>query len=58
VDGNPLEDVRLLGDPERIRLVMLQGRAVAGRALHCSNRPGRPAPFPVTLWQPREPLTS
>jgi imidazolonepropionase-like amidohydrolase len=58
VDGNPLEDVRLLGDPDRIRLVMLEGRAVAGRTLHCSNRPRRPAPFPVTLWQPREPQTS
>jgi imidazolonepropionase-like amidohydrolase len=55
VDGNPLEDVRVLGDPERIRLVMLEGRAVAGRAIDRSNRPKSPAPFPVTLWQPREP---
>jgi imidazolonepropionase-like amidohydrolase len=55
VDGNPLEDVRVLGDPERIRLVMLEGRAVAGRAIDRSNRPLSPAPFPVTLWQPREP---
>jgi cytosine/adenosine deaminase-related metal-dependent hydrolase len=55
VDGNPLEDVRVLGDPERIRLVMLEGRAVAGRAIDRSNRPNPPAPFPVTLWQPREP---
>ena len=55
VDGNPLEDIRLLGDPERIRLVMLEGRAVAGRAIDYSNRPKTPAPFPVTLWQLREP---
>jgi hypothetical protein len=55
VDGNPLEDVRVLADPERIRLVMLEGRAVAGRAIDRSNRPKSPAPFPVTLWQPREP---
>ena len=55
VDGNPLEDVRVLGDTERIRLVMLEGRAVAGRAIDQSNRPKRPAPFPVTLWHPREP---
>jgi imidazolonepropionase-like amidohydrolase len=55
VDGNPLEDVRVLGDPERIHLVMLEGRAVAGRAIDRSNRPISPAPFPVTLWQPREP---
>ena len=53
VDGNPLEDVRVLGDPERIRLVVLEGRAVAGRAI--DRRPKSPAPFPVTLWQPREP---
>lgn len=55
VDGNPLENVRVLGDPERIRLVMLEGRAVAGRAIDRSNLPKSPAPFPVTLWQPREP---
>jgi imidazolonepropionase-like amidohydrolase len=56
VDGNPLEDVRVLGDPERIRLVMLEGRAVAGRAIDRSNRP-KPPPFPVTR-QPREPARS
>src|SRR5436190_238146 len=55
VDGDPLEDVRVLGDPERIGLVMLEGRAVAGRAIDCSNRPKTPALFPVTLWRPREP---
>jgi imidazolonepropionase-like amidohydrolase len=55
VDGNPLEDVRTLADPERICLVVLEGRAVAGRAIDRSNRPSWPAPFPVTLWQPREP---
>src|SRR5215467_1611777 len=52
VDGNPLEDVRVLGDPERISLVVQEGRAVAGRAIDRSNRPKRPAPFPVTLWHP------
>jgi imidazolonepropionase-like amidohydrolase len=55
VNGNPLEDVRVLSDPKRIRLVMLEGRAVAGRAIDRSNRPKSPAPFPVTLWRPREP---
>src|SRR5215470_8520241 len=57
VDGNPLEDVRVLGDQERIRLVMQEGRAVAGRAIDQSNRPKRPAPFPVTLWQRSEPAS-
>jgi imidazolonepropionase-like amidohydrolase len=55
VDRNPLEDVRTLADPERIRLVVLEGRTVAGRAIDRCNRPSRPAPFPVTLWQRREP---
>jgi imidazolonepropionase-like amidohydrolase len=54
VDGNPLTDVRMLADPERISLVMLEGRLVAGRELERSNRPRLPASFPVTLWRPRE----
>jgi imidazolonepropionase-like amidohydrolase len=55
VDRNPLQDVRVLSDPERIRLVMLEGRAVAGREIDLSNGRKLPAPFPVTLWQRREP---
>jgi imidazolonepropionase-like amidohydrolase len=53
VDGDPLQDVRTLGDAERILLVMLEGRAVAGREI---GRSHRPAPVPVTLWQRREPI--
>jgi imidazolonepropionase-like amidohydrolase len=55
VDGNPLEDVRVLGDQERIRLVMLEGRAVAGREIDHSKSGKLPAPLPIMLWQPREP---
>ena len=36
VDGDPLKDVRVLGDHERMRLVMLEGRAVAGREIGVS----------------------
>jgi imidazolonepropionase-like amidohydrolase len=57
LDSDPLQDVRLLADPERIRLVMQEGRLVAGRDINGSNRPRSPVPFPVTLWQPREPAT-
>lgn len=56
VDGDPLEDVRMLADPQRIRLVMLEGRLVAGREIDRSNRPAAPVPFPVALWQRREPV--
>jgi imidazolonepropionase-like amidohydrolase len=55
VDGNPLEDVRVLGEEERIRLVMLEGRAVAGREIDGANPRKLLAPFPITLWPPREP---
>ena len=55
VDGNPLQDVCVLADHERIRLVLLEGRAVAGREVAPSLGPKSPAPFPITLWQPREP---
>jgi imidazolonepropionase-like amidohydrolase len=40
VDGDPLADVRVLADPERIWLVVKDGRAVAGRLL------APPAPGP------------
>jgi hypothetical protein len=46
----------VLGDHERIRLVMLEGRAVAGREVAPWHGPKSPAPFPITLWQPREPV--
>jgi imidazolonepropionase-like amidohydrolase len=58
VDANPLEDVRVLGNPEHIRLVVQEGRAVAGRDLDLPNRPRMPAPFAVSLWQRREPTGS
>jgi imidazolonepropionase-like amidohydrolase len=55
VDGNPLEDVRALADPERVRLVVLEGQLVAGRELDCANGMRLPACSPLTLWRPREP---
>jgi imidazolonepropionase-like amidohydrolase len=55
VDGNPLEDVRMLSEPERIRVVLLEGRLVAGTECNRSSRSPVPAPFPLTLWQLREP---
>jgi imidazolonepropionase-like amidohydrolase len=58
VDADPLEDVRVLGNPEHIRLVVQEGRAVAGRDLDLPNRPRMPAPFAVSLWQRREPTGS
>ena len=33
VDGDPLADVRVLTDPDRIWLVLREGRAVAGTAI-------------------------
>jgi imidazolonepropionase-like amidohydrolase len=54
-DANPLEDVRVLANPEHIRLVVQEGRAVAGRDVGFVNRLRMPAPFPVSLWQRREP---
>jgi imidazolonepropionase-like amidohydrolase len=54
VDGDPLTDIHVLCDHERILLVMLEGRAVAGREITRSNGLKLPTPFPVTLWQPRE----
>jgi imidazolonepropionase-like amidohydrolase len=56
VDGDPLQDVRILAAPERIGLVLLQGRLVAGRELR-AGAARLPAPFPLTLWQPCEPVT-
>lgn len=56
-DANPFEDVRVLSNPEHIRLVVQEGRAVAGRAIGLVNRPRMPAPFPVSLWQRREPAS-
>ena len=50
-DANPLEDVRVLSAPEHIRLVIQEGRAVAGRDVALANRPRMPAPFPVSLWR-------
>jgi imidazolonepropionase-like amidohydrolase len=55
VDGDPLQDVGILCEPERLRLVMLEGRAVAGSGIDRPQVQPLPAPFPVTLWQPREP---
>jgi len=55
VDGNPLEDVRALADPERVRLVMLEGQLVAGRELDRGNGVRLPTCSPLTLWRPREP---
>jgi len=55
VDGDPLTDIRVLGDHERIRLVILEGRAVAGREIDRANGRKSPTPYPITLWQPREP---
>jgi imidazolonepropionase-like amidohydrolase len=55
VDGNPLEDVRTLADPERVRLVVLEGRMVAGRELERANRVRLPVSSPITPWRPREP---
>jgi hypothetical protein len=45
----------VLGNPERIRLVVQEGRAVAGCDVGLGNRPRMPAPSPVSLWQRREP---
>jgi imidazolonepropionase-like amidohydrolase len=56
-DANPLEDVRVLGNPDHIRLVVQEGRVVAGRDIGLPNRPQMPAPFPVSLWQRREPAS-
>jgi imidazolonepropionase-like amidohydrolase len=55
VDGDPLQDVGILCQSERIRLVVLEGRAVAGSAIDRPQARPLKAPFPVTLWQPREP---
>jgi imidazolonepropionase-like amidohydrolase len=54
-DADPLEDVRTLGNPEHIRLVVQEGRAVAGRDIGLTSRPR--APVPVSLWLRREPAT-
>jgi len=55
VDGDPLEDICILSKPERIRLVILQGRLVAGSELRGPHPPSLGAPFPLTPWQLREP---
>jgi imidazolonepropionase-like amidohydrolase len=55
VDGDPLLDVRILCEPERVRLVVLEGRLVAGSEIDRAHIRPSPTPFPVTLWQPREP---
>jgi len=34
---------------------MLEGRAVSGRDIDRANGHKLPAPFPITLWPPREP---
>lgn len=54
VDGDPLQDVRLLANPERIRLVVLEGRLVAGREVS-AERPRTPAPFALAAWGISEP---
>jgi imidazolonepropionase-like amidohydrolase len=54
-DADPLEDVRTLGNPEHIRLVVQEGRAVAGRDIGLTSRPR--APVSVSLWPRREPAT-
>jgi imidazolonepropionase-like amidohydrolase len=55
VDANPLENVGALADRDRIRLVLMQGRIVAGREIERCNRSEMPSPFPVWLWPLREP---
>ncbi len=54
VDADPLEDVSVLGSPKHIRLVLQEGRAVAGREIVLADRP-TPAPRPVSLWPRHEP---
>jgi imidazolonepropionase-like amidohydrolase len=56
-DADPLEDASVLGNPERIRLVVQEGRAVAGRDIGPAPRHRMPAPFPVSLWQRSEPAS-
>src|SRR5262249_38122451 len=56
VDGDPLQDVCVLSDHERIRLVVLEGQAVPRREVAPSDGPNSSLPFPLTLWQPREPV--
>ena len=43
VDGDPLRDVRMLADPERIRLVLLEGRLVRRRQRERPLEPGSAA---------------
>ncbi|HEX4672614.1 MAG TPA: amidohydrolase family protein [Solirubrobacteraceae bacterium] len=40
VDGDPLADIRVLNDPERVWLVVQGGRVVAGRGRSGSSAPG------------------
>jgi imidazolonepropionase-like amidohydrolase len=40
VDGDPLADIRVLNDPERVWLVVQGGRVVAGRGQSASSAPG------------------
>ncbi|MSO75773.1 MAG: amidohydrolase family protein [Alphaproteobacteria bacterium] len=54
VDGDPLQDIQCLLAPDKIWLVLLEGRPAAGQALKTSNRPPPPAPEPLVAWTPRE----
>ena len=44
VDGDPLAEPRLLGDPGRVWLVLQRGVPVAGQAL-ANPAPGQPGPL-------------
>jgi imidazolonepropionase-like amidohydrolase len=53
VDGDPLVEVAVLQRPERIWMVLLEGRPAAGRALDDGRRGDAGAP--ATLLRPRAP---
>jgi imidazolonepropionase-like amidohydrolase len=47
VDGDPLADIRLLNDPERIWLVLAGGRVVGGRGAADRGQNASSAPGPA-----------
>ncbi len=55
VDGDPLDDIRVLQDRDRLWLVLLEGRLTAGHLFEAAHAASEMLAQPPTRWMPAEP---